>query len=215
MGERAGGAVLRLGSGTGREVSFVPGELCAAADGFTLHAHTRVSRGKRAQLERLCRYVSRPALSTRRLSLSSQGDVILELPRPWRDGTTRLVFEPLTFLERLSAGASSERPTGAFRYRFAGPRLTYLGRGPISCPTMPIGRAPLAPAASWRDRIVPGPRAPRASGHGCATASDRRYSWAELLRRVFAVDVLRCACGARRRVIAMITEADPIQPHSR
>jgi hypothetical protein len=30
---------------------------------------------------------------------------------------------------------------------------------------------------------------------------------------VFAVDVLRCAdCGARRQVIALITEADPIQP---
>ena len=33
----------------------------------------------------------------------------------------------------------------------------------------------------------------------------RYYSWSELLRRVFAVDVLHCgACGGRRKVIAVI-----------
>jgi hypothetical protein len=35
----------------------------------------------------------------------------------------------------------------------------------------------------------------------------RRYDWAELLRRVFAVDVLRCGrCGGRRELIAQITQ---------
>ncbi len=28
---------------------------------------------------------------------------MLQLRRPWRDGTTQLVFEPLTFIERLAA----------------------------------------------------------------------------------------------------------------
>ena len=38
-----------------------------------------------------------------------------------------------------------------------------------------------------------------------------RYSWAELLRRVFSVDVLKCLkCGSRRRWIAAITEPDVI-----
>jgi hypothetical protein len=33
----------------------------------------------------------------------------------------------------------------------------------------------------------------------------RRYAWPELLRRVFAVDVLRCGvCGGRRKLIAQI-----------
>jgi hypothetical protein len=37
--------------------------------------------------------------------------------------------------------------------------------------------------------------------------SGRRYPWAELLKRVFAVDVLRCdRCGGRREVLALITE---------
>lgn len=33
-----------------------------------------------------------------------------------------------------------------------------------------------------------------------------RLPWAELLRRVFADDVLQCACGGRRSVIAVVTD---------
>ena len=31
-----------------------------------------------------------------------------------------------------------------------------------------------------------------------------RRLWAELMQRVFMIDVLRCPCGGRRRVLAMI-----------
>jgi hypothetical protein len=34
-----------------------------------------------------------------------------------------------------------------------------------------------------------------------------RVSWAELLRKVFAVDVLACPCGGRLQLIAFIAEA--------
>jgi hypothetical protein len=33
-----------------------------------------------------------------------------------------------------------------------------------------------------------------------------RLPWADLLRRVFANDVLHCACGGRRSVIAIVTD---------
>jgi len=33
----------------------------------------------------------------------------------------------------------------------------------------------------------------------------RRLPWAELLRRVFADDVLHCPCGGRRSVVAVVT----------
>lgn len=33
-----------------------------------------------------------------------------------------------------------------------------------------------------------------------------RLPWADLLRRVFADDVLQCACGGRRSVIAVVTD---------
>ena len=35
--------------------------------------------------------------------------------------------------------------------------------------------------------------------------------WADLLRRVFEVDVLVCPCGGRRRMIAMITRQKAIR----
>jgi hypothetical protein len=53
--------------------------------------------------ERLCRYVSRPAIAAERLSLTPQGDVHFCLKTPYRDGTTHIVLEPLDFMARLAA----------------------------------------------------------------------------------------------------------------
>jgi len=103
LGERAGRALTRIGARPSREVAYVPGELCAQIDGFSLHARVRVPPGDRDRLEHLCRYVARPAIATERLSLSKHGNVLYRFRRPWRDGTTHVVFEPLVFLERLAA----------------------------------------------------------------------------------------------------------------
>jgi hypothetical protein len=51
--------------------------------------------------ERLCRYVLRPPFAQERLR--SDGRVALQLKMAWHDGTRKLVFEPLEFLERLAA----------------------------------------------------------------------------------------------------------------
>ena len=49
----------------------------------------------------------------------------------------------------------------------------------------------------------PGPTAPPRPG--------RYLSWAELLRRVFEIDVLECpACGGRMRILATLTEETSI-----
>lgn len=119
-----------------------------------------------------------------RLSLSRRGNVLLRLRRPWRDGTTWLCFKPLVFLERLAALVPRPRVH----------LLTYHGV--------------LAPGAALRDQVVPSPPSARPRGEGfSAAACSTRYSWAELMRRVFAIDVLRChACGSRRRIIALITQ---------
>ena len=50
---------------------------------------------EREKLERLCRTITRPDLSTERLSLTSQGNIRYRLKTPYRDGTTEVVFEPL------------------------------------------------------------------------------------------------------------------------
>jgi hypothetical protein len=34
----------------------------------------------------------------------------------------------------------------------------------------------------------------------------RELSWAELLKRTFATEILRCPCGGRRRVTALVSD---------
>jgi hypothetical protein len=55
--------------------------------GFSLHAGVATRANERARLERLCRYITRPAVSTKRLSLTRNGQVRYELKTPWRNGT--------------------------------------------------------------------------------------------------------------------------------
>jgi hypothetical protein len=73
------------------------------AAGFSLHAGVAAKANERAKLERLCRYITRPAVSTKRLSMTRNGRVRYELKTPWRNGTTHVLFEPLDFISRLVA----------------------------------------------------------------------------------------------------------------
>jgi hypothetical protein len=167
------------------EPTFLPGELCADWEGFSLHAKVRVEADDRVRLERLCRYIARPPIATERLSLTPDGRVAYGLRHKWRDGTTHMVFDPLTFLERLAALVP--RPKKQL--------LTYHGV--------------LAPAAAWRDDIVPRVETRDAPDHPSRRRrpipAPTRRSWAELMLRTFGIDVLRCPhCGAKRRLIALI-----------
>jgi len=65
--------------------------------GFSLHAGVAAKASQRDKLERLCRYVTRPAIAEQRLSLTNQGKVRYELKTPYRDGTTHVIFEPVDF----------------------------------------------------------------------------------------------------------------------
>ena len=75
----------------------------ARANGFSLHAGVVAASDERDKLERLCRTITRPAVSTERLSLTAQGLIHYRLKTPYRDGTTHVVFEPLDFMARLAA----------------------------------------------------------------------------------------------------------------
>src|SRR3989454_11471263 len=85
--------------------------------GFDLHANVAVPAADRTRLERLCRYLLRPAVAQDRLRLLDDGRIVLTLKTAWADGTRQLVFEPLTLLEKLAAlttacGASDEARSG-------------------------------------------------------------------------------------------------------
>ena len=66
-------------------------KLVSKQSGFSLHAGVACKSNQRKKLERLCRYITRPAIAEQRLSLASNGN-----------GSIRL-FEP-TILTSTKAG---------------------------------------------------------------------------------------------------------------
>ena len=55
---------------------------CVRAQGFSLHADTQCGPQQRDTLERLCRYITRPALGHKRLRRTPAGEVVLQLETP-------------------------------------------------------------------------------------------------------------------------------------
>jgi hypothetical protein len=188
------------GSESGKPKPYVP--LCANVDGFSLHANVRIPDGSRERLEKLLRYAGRPPIVDERLAMDERGNVIYALRKKWRDGSTHIVLEPLTLIARLVALVP--RPFKKL--------VTYYGvfssAAGYRASVVPLpDAAPEPPAPS----LPPPPSLPEAPFFPKKTHTPRkRYSWAELLRRVFLIDVLLCQCGGRRRVLAGITDPDTI-----
>jgi len=55
----------------------------------------RCGTHQRKELERLCRYITRPAIANERLKRDGVGDVVLQLKSALRDGTTHMRMSPL------------------------------------------------------------------------------------------------------------------------
>ena len=69
-----------------------------------------------------------------------------------------------------------------------------------------------APASRDRARIVPRTRTVAERGEAAATDRQRAMSWAQRLKRVFAIDIETCRqCGGKLRVIASIEEPAVIE----
>ena len=75
----------------------------AQIGGFSLHAGVFADSHQTDKLERLCRYIARPAISEQRLSLTDSGKARYELKTPYSNGTTHVFFEPLDFIGKLAA----------------------------------------------------------------------------------------------------------------
>jgi hypothetical protein len=170
-----------------------PRPAVAESSGFSLHAGIAARAWQRDKLERLARYVSRPPVATDRLALTGGGHVRCALKTPYRDGTTHAIFEPEDFIARLAALVPKPR---AHLTRYHGV---------------------FAPASPDRPRIVPGARtaaAKQASQSDELSATDRQrgLTWAQRLKRVFAIDIETCRqCGGRLRVIACIEQPEFIE----
>jgi len=138
---------------------------------------------QRKVLERLCRTITRPALANERLSRNGKGQVVLRLKSPYRDGTTHIVMEPQAFMQRLAALVPR-------------PRLHLIRFHGV-----------LAPNAKLRGAVIPQPeQSDNAPGQEHTHGQAARMSWAQLLKRVFHIDVERCACGGKLKILAAIEE---------
>jgi hypothetical protein len=160
------------------------------------------------RFERLCRYAARPAVATERLSELPDGRLLYRLKRPWRDGTSAVIFEKQDFIAKLAVLTPAPR---AHLTRYHGV---------------------LAPCAAWRSFIVPNEETVRPIGSTPAPSESstsskakgetpapkpaqprlRNYTWSELMKRVFLIDVLQCEiCGGAMKIIAAIHPPETTQ----
>jgi hypothetical protein len=108
---------------------------------FNLHASVHLDGGDDLGRERLCRYLTRPALSLARLRVLRDGSVSYRVKKVSRHRATHRVMSPLEFLARHAALVPPPRY----------PLLRFHGL--------------LAPRHAWRSRVVPRPPE-KAHAHG-------------------------------------------------
>jgi len=186
--------------------------LVAEVDGFNLHAGVCVAGDDRAALERLCRYMARPAVASGRVTRLPDGNVAYRVKSPRSAGATHRVMTPMEFIARLSA-------------LIPPPRSPLVRHHGVLAPNSPwrVAVVPLPPVEEWSPCVVQPPAPPATSSDGVNTRrpqvevkGDRagrtptpssRIEWARLLWRVWGVDALKCpACGGRMKMIAALTE---------
>ncbi len=171
------------------------GPRCSNVLGFSLHANLCIPAKARHQLENLCRYVARPAVATERLSILPDGRVAYRLRHRWRNGATHVMFEPLDLVAKLAALVPPPRFNLVRYHGIFGPASRWRSR---------IG--PAGPRDDDDSRCCPGSSARQAKGcDSPGKIHPRNYSWAELMKRVWGFDVLKCPeCGGRMRILCAI-----------
>ena len=163
--------------------------------GFPLHAGVAARADERQKLERLCRYISRPAIAEKRLSLTPNGNVRYQLKTPYRDGTTHIIFEPIDFIARLAALVPKPRVNLTRFHGVFAPNSKYRAQ------VTPAKRGKGGQHATTADLEEPTPAERRAA-----------MTWAQRLKRVFGIDIETClACGGAVRIIACIEDPDVIE----
>ena len=189
---------------------YIPNDkpFTAEQDGWSIHAGVALDGRDREKLERVSRYLLRPAFAEERLYRRPDGKVEYSLRKPRWDGGTRVVLEPLDFLAKLAALVP---PPRSHTVRYSGV---------------------LAPHHRFRSRVVPPERPAAPTPEACAREngpgpeegdSDRprrrksrgrrkQTDWATLILRSLKLDVLSCPkCRGRMKVISTITEPSTVR----
>ena len=162
----------------------------------------------------------------------ADGRIGYVLKKRWRDGTTHVVMTKEVLMERLCALVPRPRrhlvtyhgvlaPAAGLRSRVVPRRAASSGEedgcghvgaavaGETGGGSEIVGLEGLDGAAV-RELLRRRARVPHAPG--ARRRGRRRYSWAELLARVFAIDVWLCPhCGGRRRRLTAIQDPAAIR----
>jgi hypothetical protein len=212
-------------------------KLSANVHGFNIEAGVVLEQHNRAALERLCRYLLRPAVSLERMRITLTGQVAYKLKYP-RKGATHLLLDPLEFVGRV---AGLIAPPRLVHLRYAGVLAPHHKlRGQVVRLAVPAPRQHPTPHRQRRrtstDRrttaaapklrpytmsvlVAPSPAVQAAEagsepltalGHGVLPMGPY-IPWAELLKRTFSFDVLRCSCGGTRRVVDFVIDPEIVR----
>jgi hypothetical protein len=159
--------------------------------GFNIDAKTCIAARDVEKRERVLRYMLRPPLGQDRIKRLPDGRVRLVLKRPWSDGTTDIVHDPVDFVGKLAALVP--RP-GFHHLRYHGIFARRAKLRSLVC------NRRTSSTSSCSHRLAEDKEAKS------ATSRPSRLPWAQLLKRTFASDVLECPkCHGRLQKWEMVT----------
>jgi hypothetical protein len=149
--------------------------------GFSVYGRHLILNEEPARLAHMARYTLRAPVAEDRVREADDGTILLEIPPDPRSGDTVVTLHPLEYIRRMTnqipdPGSHTVRYYGAYSNRLR---------------------------AAYRDEE--GEVTVRAGDGDGSTASRSRASWARLLHQIFEVDPLTCRCGAKMKVISVIT----------
>ncbi|MCP4243707.1 MAG: transposase [bacterium] len=206
-GPRAGKSSLRLVRGGGREAP--PGDKLEGRDepvgeyaGINLYAKQFVHGRDRKQLERLCRYVTRPPVANDRLSLRDDGRLELAFKNVWKDGTRGIVLEPHDLITRLIAAVP---PPRQHQVRYFGVLSSHSQHRGEIVPLLPD----IEPTPVVGDQLALGFGEEEEDQVSAGGSSRKPWSW--LMGHIFSVDLERCQrCGGKMRWIEAATTPEAV-----
>jgi hypothetical protein len=181
-------------------VVLSPTEPVAEVGGVNIHAKVAFDGRDRLRLERLCRYIARPALAQDRLSMHLDGRVKVSFKAPWKDGTHAVLLDPLDLISRLCALIP---PPRFHMLRYHG---VLAARATARAEVVP-GREP-PPPEDQLPLFMPSELPPLEP-----PPPPSRHPWPWLLKRVFGVDIHSCpvaGCDGRMRLVQIATEQHDI-----
>jgi hypothetical protein len=193
-GKSKGKKAIVLKSVTDTDHSATNG-LVAKNSGFSLHAGVATKAHERDRLEKICRYIARPAVSEERLSTDDYGTVVYRFKKPWDDGTTALKLTPMELMERLVALVPRPRVHLTRYHGVLGPHYKHRKQIAPKPPELKV-------VGQEQDNIDPKQ----------LELKKKNIPWARLLARVFNIDVETCSkCGGKMKIIAAIEDPKVIR----